>query len=92
MSRVKQMTLEVHKATASMLKEGMSTTEVEAFIDEAHRKVGAPAGSYFVIVLFGEASAYPHGVKDPQILKEGDMVLIDTGCQYLGYISGQVTQ
>ena len=87
MSRVKQMTLEVHKATASMLKEGMSTTEVEAFIDEAHRKVGAPAGSYFVIVLFGEASAYPHGVKDPQILKEGDMVLIDTGCQYLGYIS-----
>lgn len=87
MSRVKEMTLAVHVATASMLTEGISTTEVEAFIDAAHRKVGAPSGSYFVIVLFGEATAYPHGVKDPQILKQGDMVLIDTGCQHLGYIS-----
>lgn len=87
MQRAKDMTLAVHKATASMLHAGISTTEVAAFIDEAHRKVGAPAGSYFKIVLFGEASAYPHGVKDPQILKDGDMVLIDTGCQLHGYIS-----
>lgn len=87
MQRAKDMTLAVHKATASMLHEGISTTEVAAFIDAAHRKVGAAAGSYFKIVLFGEATAYPHGVKDPQILKDGDMVLIDTGCQLCGYIS-----
>lgn len=87
MQRAKDMTLEVHKAAASMLYEGISTTEVEAFIHEAHKKVGAPAGSYFVIVLFGEATAYPHGVKDPQILRPNDMVLIDTGCQVYGYIS-----
>lgn len=87
MQRAKDMTLEVHKATASMLYEGITTTEVAAFINEAHLKVGAPAGSYFKIVLFGEATAYPHGVKDPQVLKDGDMVLIDTGCQLHGYIS-----
>lgn len=87
MQRAKDMTLEVHKAAASMLREGIITTEVEAFIDQAHHKVGAPAGSYFVIVLFGEASAYPHGVSHPQVLKPGDMVLIDTGCQLHGYIS-----
>ena len=87
MQRAKDMTLEVHKATASMLYEGISTTDVAAFINEAHMKVGAPAGSHFKIVLFGEASSYPHGVKDPQILKDGDMVLIDTGCKLHGYIS-----
>ena len=86
MQRAKNMTLEVHKAAACILKEGITTTEVTAFIHEAHKKVGA-AGSYFCIVLFGEATAFPHGVKNPQTLKPGDMVLIDTGCQIEGYIS-----
>ncbi len=86
MQRAKDMTLEVHKAAASILREGISTTEVAAFIQEAHKKVGA-SGSYFCIVLFGEATAFPHGVKNPQILKKNDMVLIDTGCQVEGYIS-----
>jgi Xaa-Pro dipeptidase len=86
MQRVKDMTLEVHKAAASVLREGITTVEVADFIAQAHRKVGAP-GSYFCIVLFGEASAYPHGVSYVQTLKRGDVVLIDTGCQVKGYIS-----
>ena len=86
MQRVKDMTLEVHKAAASMLYEGITTVAVADFIARAHRKVGAP-GSYFCIVLFGEATAYPHGVSYVQTLKQGDVVLIDTGCQLHGYIS-----
>lgn len=86
MQRAMDMTLAVHQATASMLYEGISTTEVEAFIDAAHRKVGA-SGSYFVIVLFGAATQYPHGVKEPQRLQAGDTVLIDTGCKLHHYIS-----
>lgn len=86
MQRAKDMTLEVHKAAASILRVGISTTEVEEFIHQAHRKVGAP-GSYFCIVLFGPASAFPHGVREPQVLKDGDMVLVDTGCKLHGYIS-----
>ncbi|MCJ9430545.1 M24 family metallopeptidase [Kordiimonas marina] len=87
MQRAKDMTLEVHKAAARILRIGISTTEVTAFIHEAHKAVGAPGGSYFCIVLFGEATAYPHGVKNPQLLQDGDMVLIDTGCQLQGYNS-----
>jgi Xaa-Pro dipeptidase len=86
MQRAKDMTLQVHKAAASILHAGISTTEVAEFIREAHRKVGAP-GSTFCIVLFGEASAFPHGVKHAQVLKDGDMVLIDTGCLLHGYQS-----
>ena len=87
MTRAKEMTLAVHKATASMLHEGITTAEVGAFLDAAHRKVGAPKGSYFKIVLFGPDSAFPHGVKTPKALEFGDMVLIDTGCQLHDYIS-----
>jgi len=87
MQGAKEMTLAVHKATASMLREGITTAEVEEFIDAAHRKVGAPKGSYFKIILFGPDSSYPHGVKTPKALEDGDMVLIDTGCQLHDYIS-----
>ncbi len=87
MTRAKEMTLAVHKACASMLREGITVPEVHAFLDDAHRKVGAPAGSYFKIVLFGPDSAFPHGVKTPKALEVGDMVLIDTGCKLHDYIS-----
>lgn len=80
------MTLAVHRATASILHEGITTREVEEFIHLAHQKTGA-SGSYFCIVLFGEATSYPHGVNYVQTLKQGDTVLIDTGCKVHNYIS-----
>ncbi len=43
--RAMDMTLEVHKAAASILHEGITTREVEAFINAAHKKVGAVAGN-----------------------------------------------
>ncbi|WP_025819462.1 M24 family metallopeptidase [Shewanella marina] len=85
--RAMDMTLVVHQAAAGILYEGITTAEVEAFIDAAHKKVGAAAGSYFCIVLFGEDSAYPHGVKSPKALAANDIVLIDTGCKLQGYNS-----
>ncbi|WP_371397075.1 M24 family metallopeptidase [Fretibacter rubidus] len=87
MTRAKEMTLAVHKATAAMLREGITSAEVGDFLDAAHRKVGAPKGSYFKIVLFGPDSSYPHGVRHHKPLEDGDMVLIDTGCQCHDYIS-----
>ena len=75
-------TLEVQKAAARCLAPGMTTTEVQGFLDAAHRKLGVQPMSR--AVQFGEATAYPHGVPYPQTLADGDMVLIDTG----GYVEG----
>jgi len=82
--RAHRMTLAVEAATASIVAEGMSTLEVEAFVREAHLRVGAE-GTSFCIVLFGQATEFPHGVKEPQRLKPGDLVLVDTGCLLHGY-------
>ncbi len=87
LQQAKNMTLEVHKSTARILYEGITTKEVEAFVNQAHIKVGAPAGSYFCIVLFGKDSSFPHGVKTPKNLETNDIVLVDTGCQVEGYNS-----
>ncbi|MGA2082157.1 MAG: Xaa-Pro peptidase family protein [Holophaga sp.] len=77
--RAHRMTLVVQAAAASIVAEGMSTLEVEAFVNEAHKRVGSD-GTAFCIVLFGSATQFPHGVREPQRLKSGDLVLVDTGC------------
>jgi Xaa-Pro dipeptidase len=80
-------TLGIQAAAARILREGITTTEVQDFLDRAHRKAGFDSGCRFAIALFGEASAYPHGVPHPQTLCEGDMVLIDCGAPMHGYVS-----
>lgn len=82
-----ELTMKVHQAVARILKPGITTAEVEDFIHKAHQKLGISSGSYFCIVLFGKDSSFPHGVKSPKPLEENDIVLVDTGTQYNGYIS-----
>ena len=87
LKQAKAITLRVHQAAGKILHEGMDTREVQSFLDDAHVACGMDGKSTFKIVLFGEPSAYPHGVPYPQTLKEGDMVLIDTGSTMHGYHS-----
>ncbi|CAL2104748.1 Xaa-Pro dipeptidase [Tenacibaculum sp. 190524A02b] len=87
MQRAMDITLEVQKAVARILRVGISTKEVTDFINEAHKRYGIPSGSYFCIVLFGVDSSFPHGVKTPKNLEENEVVLVDTGCQLHDYIS-----
>jgi Xaa-Pro dipeptidase len=76
----------VHRRAARILARGISSGEVPRFFEDAHRKLGT-AGSTFCIVQFGEGTAYPHGLPGEQRLREGDIVLIDTGCSVEGYNS-----
>jgi Xaa-Pro aminopeptidase len=87
MQTAKNITLEAHRRAARIMREGITTTEVQAFLTAAHRKLGSEGDPPFNAVLFGEASAYPHGVPYPQTLKDGDMILIDTGAPVDGYLS-----
>ncbi len=87
MAQAKAMTLEVQRRAARVLATGVTTGQVRRFIDEAHRRLGADGGSTFCAVQFGEATQYPHGLPGEQALREGDLVLIDTGCQVQGYNS-----
>lgn len=87
MSQAKAMTLEVHRRAARMLAPGIKASEVRHFIDSAHRGMGADNGSSFCAVQFDRATAYPHGLPGDQELREGDLVLIDTGCLVQGYNS-----
>lgn len=81
------ITMEVQRAIARILRMGFSAKEVTNFMNEAHIRYGIPSGSYFCIVLFGKDSSFPHGVKAPKNLEAGEVILIDTGCMLHDYIS-----
>jgi Xaa-Pro dipeptidase len=87
LTQAKAITLRVHQAVAKILQLGIDTREVQSFLDDAHIACGMDGRSTFKIVLFGEPTAYPHGVPYPQTLAENDMVLIDTGATLHGYNS-----
>jgi Xaa-Pro dipeptidase len=66
-------------------REGMTAAEIDSMIAAAHKKLG---GSYDGgLVLIGEASAYPHGSKKPHVVKRGEVILLDVGCDVHGYQS-----
>ncbi|WP_310466971.1 Xaa-Pro peptidase family protein [Sphingomonas sp.] len=69
--------------TARALKVGMPATEVERLYSQAVTDLGGVSGGG--LVLFGPASALPHGTGKPQALQHGDVVLLDCGCSVHGY-------
>ncbi|MCF5992192.1 Xaa-Pro peptidase family protein, partial [Xanthomonas perforans] len=87
MQQACDMTLLVQRLAAGIAHEGIGTDELVRFIDQAHRALGADNGSTFCIVQYGHATAFPHGIPGVQHLREGELVLIDTGCTVQGYHS-----
>ena len=85
LSYAKRITLEVQRSVASILHQGISTSEIRAYLDAAHQAAGADGGATFAVVQFGVATSFPHGLPGEQALAEGDVVLVDTGCQVNGY-------
>ena len=67
------------------IKAGMSANDIR---DMLHAKTEEQGGKEpFSLVLLNEASAYPHGTEKPQSVREGSVILIDTGCKVEGYSS-----
>lgn len=87
MQRAKDITLEVQSRARGSLRAGVMASEVARFIDFEHRALGGDTGNTFCIVAFGSDSSLPHGGDKDRALKEGDVVLIDTGTQVDGYNS-----
>lgn len=78
------ITAEVFKASLSSLREGMKEREFAGIISNLFREFEVGGGA---LVLFGEASAHPHGLEKEHVLHERDIVLIDGGCSVEGYSS-----
>ena len=71
----------------SMLREGISETDLAAELEYRIRKSGAADSSFDTIALFGERSCLPHGKPSTKRLKSGDLMMVDLGARVDGYNS-----
>jgi Xaa-Pro dipeptidase len=77
-------TCDVYREVFANLKEGMSEKAIGDLVTAGFAKMNLRGEA---LVLLGGAAALPHGSKQPQKVKEGDVVLIDGGCNVDGYQS-----
>ena len=85
MQQANDITLQAIGRTLKTLKEGMTNADVSRLVAQATMALGGAADG--ALVIFGKYTAFPHGSVQPQQLREGDVVLIDAGCQVDGYTS-----
>jgi len=76
------ITAQVYRQAQKQLRERMSEKDLGAIISALYGEFGVRGDA---LVLFGEASAFPHGLTREVLLKAGDNVLIDGGCEVEGY-------
>jgi Xaa-Pro dipeptidase len=84
MRHASAVTLKAYEAAYRGLKEGMTQTDFQRLVQEAHRRLGYNGSAG---VQVGQYSALPHGSLTPQVVKEGTILLIDGGCSVEGYVS-----
>jgi Xaa-Pro dipeptidase len=85
MQAASDLTLATIADVHGKLKEGMTPADISTMMEAG--MVARGGANPWVLVLLGEAAAYPHGSGKPQAVKRNEVVLIDTGCSVRGYQS-----
>lgn len=85
MHKANEITLKAYAHTHSKLEVGMHKTDISAIMTNAQTALGG--ATKFAMALIGEASAYPHGSKKTKTLENGDILLMDCGCEVHDYES-----
>jgi Xaa-Pro dipeptidase len=79
------VTIQALRWVHSLVARDMRPSDIEALVNGATIALGgAPE---FALVLLNEASAYPHGSKQAQSIRDGSIILMDCGCAVQGYQS-----
>jgi Xaa-Pro dipeptidase len=84
MQLANNITLQVYEAAWKSLKPGMTNDQFSDLIAAAYRQTGFPGDASCQVDAW---SALPHGSLQPQVIREGSIVLIDDGCVVEGYQS-----
>jgi len=87
MKKSGQIAVAAHKRAMQSCKPGMNEYELEAEYLYEFARNGSRAPAYNSIVAGGENACILHYTENSQTLRDGDLVLIDAGCEYEYYAS-----
>ncbi|WP_345993533.1 aminopeptidase P N-terminal domain-containing protein [Sulfurimonas sp. HSL-1716] len=81
------ITKEAHHRAMKMKKAGIREYELQAMFEYEFKKNGAYSDAYTTIVAGGNRGNTLHYVQNSEVLKRGELILIDAGCEYEMYAS-----
>ena len=87
MKKACQISAEAHVEAMKFVKPGMTEQEMEAFYQYEFSKRGGRFSAYTPIVAGGENACVLHYVENSKPLKDGELLLVDAGCEFELYAS-----
>lgn len=87
MKRAAGISAQAHARAMRATKPGRHEYEIEAELLHEFRRQGAQSPAYTSIVAGGANACVLHYVQNDAVLRDGDLLLIDAGCELDGYAS-----
>jgi Xaa-Pro aminopeptidase len=87
MRRAARISAAAHRRAMRAARPGCAEYELEAELLHEFRRHGAQAPAYTPIVAGGERACVLHYVENSARVRDGELVLIDAGCELDGYAS-----
>lgn len=87
MQQAANISVQAHRNAMQMTKPGQYEYEIEAELLYTFHRHGARSPAYTSIVAGGSNACVLHYVENNAVLKSGDLLLIDAGCELQGYAS-----
>lgn len=87
MRRAGEISGAAHRLAMQAARPGVAEYEIEAVLQHEFRRSGAQAPAYTPIVAGGANACVLHYVENSALLRDGDLLLIDAGCELDGYAS-----
>jgi len=81
------ITADAHVLAMKLGRPGVFEHEVEALINYQFRKAGGSGPGYATIVGAGANATILHYIENKSAIVDGDLVLVDAGCEYEHYTS-----
>lgn len=80
-----EISAHAHKRAMQFAKPGCFEYHIEAELHHAFAMEGARSPAYSTIVGSGENACILHYTENSAQVKDGDLILVDAGCEYQGY-------
>jgi len=85
MQRASDITIAAYRTVGAKIQRGMAGSDIMRLMNAATTSFGGETASGGATI--DKASAAPHGLKEPQLVKDGSVILMDCGCTVDGYHS-----
>ncbi len=91
MGRAAEISAHAHVEAMKATRPGRAEYEIEAVIEHFYRRNGAYGPAYTNIVAGGSGACILHYIENDKELKDGDLLLVDSGCE-LDFYAADITR